>query len=139
MLAEDKQVIYDCQLSPSELRGVCGEEGGHLSLPEPRHHEADPRHPLVKVGGDARREIVIRLCLDAEVSQELGDHEAEDDDVIDLDICLGRPDAGRGKELLLELVHLVRRGADIEQDHLGVAVHQPSAAHNLIPEKIRSN
>ena len=82
---------------------------------------------------------MIRLRLDAEVSQELGDHEAEDDDVIDLYIPLRRPDAGRAEELLLELVHLVRRRADIEEDHLGVAVHQPTAANNLIAKEIKTN
>ena len=113
------------------------EESSHLSLPEPRHYEPYARHPLVEMRGDPGREIVIGFRLDAEVSQELGDHEAEYDNIIDLHITLGRPDAGGAEQLLLELVHLVCRGANIEQDHLRVPIHQPPPAHDLIAGTLR--
>ena len=37
---------------PSEERGVRGEDGGEVELPDARHDEADAAHPLVEVRHD---------------------------------------------------------------------------------------
>ena len=37
---------------PSEKRGVRGEDGGEVELPDARHDEADAAHPLVEVRHD---------------------------------------------------------------------------------------
>ena len=72
-------------------------ERGYFSFPEARHHESDARHPLVKVRGHPRRNVVVGLRLHAEVRDELCHHEPEDDDVIDLEVPVRRPDARRVK------------------------------------------
>ena len=62
----------------------------------------------MEVCRDARRKIMIGLSLHSEVCQELRDHEPEDDDVVDLNITMRSSDTCCVKQLLLELVHLVR-------------------------------
>ena len=37
---------------PAEERGVGGEDGGEVELPDARHDEADAAHPLVEVSHD---------------------------------------------------------------------------------------
>ena len=69
----------------------------------------------------------------SEIRNELSHHEAEDNDVVDLDISVRGSDPRRVKQLLLELTHLGGRRADIEEDDLRVAVHQPAARHDLVP------
>ena len=107
-------------------------ERGDFSFPETRHHESDARHPLVEVRGHPRRNVVVRLRLHAEVRDELRHHEPENNDVVDLEVPVRRPDARRVKQLLLELVHLVGGRANVEQDDLGVPIHQPSPTHYLV-------
>ena len=40
---------------PAEERGVGGEDGGEVELPDARHDEADAAHPLVEVRHDPAR------------------------------------------------------------------------------------
>ena len=120
-------------MSPSQLCGVSGEECRHLCFPQPGHDQTNARHPLVEMSGDAGRDVVERLRLHAEICKELSDHEAEDDDVIDLDITVRSSDTCRVKQLLLELVHPVGCRTNIEEDHLRISIHQPSSTNYLIP------
>ena len=56
----------------------------------------------------------------------------EDGDVVALDILVGYADPGLLKQLLLVLVHLGRGGSDVEQDDLGIAIHEPATAMDLL-------
>ena len=44
---------------------------------------------------------------------------------------MGYSDPGFLKELLLVLVHLARGGSNVEQNDLGIPVHQPTTAMDL--------
>ena len=126
------------------------EQGRHVCLPEPGHPQPDPRHPLVKVSRDPRGQIceifgfllrknyltrcsVEILTYYSKIREELSHHEAEDDDVVDLDVPVRSSNTRRVEQLLLELTHLVGRRSDIKEDDLRVTVHQPSARHYLVP------
>ena len=47
---------------PSEERGVRGEDGGEVELPDARHDEADAAHPLVEVSHDPAKGMGEFLC-----------------------------------------------------------------------------
>ena len=92
----------------------------------------------------------------AESAEELGDHEAKYAHVVGLHVLIRDADPGLLKELLnrashgqvlisilnlklrsriihlLEFIHLVRGGADVEEDDLGIAVDEPAAAVDLV-------
>lgn len=63
----------------SEQRGVCSKHCGNVQLPNPGHDESDSGHPLVEMGHDPGLGVRIVLRQVAEVTQEFGTHESEED------------------------------------------------------------
>ena len=53
-------------------------------------------------------------------------------DVVALNVPVRDADSGLLEQLLLELVHLVGGRTNVEQDDLGVAVHEPAAAVDAV-------
>ena len=91
------EVVVEVHGSGTEMSaqesGVSGEDRGHLHLPEPEHDEGDPGHPLVEMSQDLGGLLLAARHLPPEVGDELGHHEAEDDEVVTFSVY------GRGPQL----------------------------------------
>ena len=73
----------------SQHCGMCGEHCGHIHLPQPQHDQGDSRHPLMEMSHHLLTSLVHLI---SEVSNELGHHEAENEDIIALIIEMRNPD-----------------------------------------------
>ena len=110
----------------SQQGGVGGEHRGHLHLPEPQHDQGDPRHPLVEMSHNLGVLLTTLGDLPPEVGNELGHHEAEDDEVVALNVEMWYSYLGLLVQLLFPGVQLLAGGTEVEQNHRGIPLHQPS-------------
>ena len=109
----------------SQQGGVGGEHRGHIHLPQPQHDQGDSRHPLMEMSHNLGVLLVTLGDLPSEVGNELGHHEAEDDEVVALPVQVRDSYLRLLVQLQLPAVEAPAGRAEVEQNHCGISLHQP--------------
>ena len=71
------------------------------------------------------KNIIIIIIKQTRLFQEFSNHETEDDGIVALAVQMRDANLGAFEELVLVAIELVGGGANVEQNDLWVAIHQP--------------